>query len=160
MPHDAEQQLPVCGIGDHKWELHIESGGISIHCVDPCDIDPDTYDYSRKKMPACWWVPDSGDAAYGELPVALEYDRGPRDYESGAYDDWSIAIKPRVEPVAQHGLKVHVCDGGDTYEGCAFSCCATGPCKCPPETPADERCQQERLPVTDRKTPSASGAPV
>jgi hypothetical protein len=39
----------------------------------------------------------------------------------------------------------HVCLPGDHdgYDGCAFSCCAIGPCKCPPEVPADERCKSD-----------------
>jgi hypothetical protein len=34
----------------------------------------------------------------------------------------------------------HDCLHDDNYEGCAFSCCSTGPCKCPPDTPPAERC--------------------
>lgn len=41
-------------------------------------------------------------------------------------------------PDANHesGEQEHVCPEGvdpDGYGGCAYSCCSTGPCKCPPD---------------------------
>lgn len=83
--------MTECSIDGHQWRLEVDCGVARIVCVDPCDIDPDTWDYSNRHIPACWWVPDSTDFACGEIDITLEYTSEP-DWETGLHDDPQMTI--------------------------------------------------------------------
>lgn len=83
-----------CGISGHKWQLTVDCGTATIVCVDPCDIDPDTYDYSNRLLPACWWVPDTIDFAFGEFDIDLEF-ISEADWETGNHDDPQMTLRAK-----------------------------------------------------------------
>lgn len=89
--------MTECSLDGHQWRLEVECGTARIVCADPCDIDPDTWDYSQRHVPACWWGPDCVDFATGEIDITLDFDSGTPDWETGIYDNPQMTIIAKVK---------------------------------------------------------------